>query len=268
MSKSKSKALVETSAVRAKVGPTSPAHSKAFDEQTSSSVLYTSAYIRMEFIRRWICTAIEMASVISRYGNVSDALSYLEQSFSPRDVKAYIAVIAAVLESQGAISNSSASEEEFSRTAWHWLRRFDSLFPSRIQNRSHCKRGNKSFQGKSFATLTEDLAAFYKDFSTPITDCEVARFLALQNAYSNASKLLRVASSDEVKCLKSLEKYAQQGHPITCKECERIGDAVIALEQTKSYILLHVDKSFNHLCDVMGMPHKELLSLRASEKQE
>jgi hypothetical protein len=63
-----------------------------------------------------------------------------------------------------------------------------------------------------------------------------------------------------------LEKYAEDGTHITCKECERVGDAVIALEQTKGFTLLHIDKSFDVLCTARKMPHQKIPSLRAAER--
>ena len=267
MNKSSSKALVETSAVRAKVGPSTPEHMQAFDRATASYTLYTSCYVRMEFVRRWICTFSEMAITVARFDKVAAALVYLEQSFSPREVKAYIACIAE-LESSGISLTSDSAAEEFARSAFHWLRRFDRLFPSRIQNRSHCRRGNKVLDISSFANILDELASFTKSFRSPVTDCEVNRFLKLSNTKSEAYSLANKIAEKDVSCMKSLLKYVNQNTHITCTECERIGDVVIALEQTRSFTLAHIDNSFSYLCTARGMPNLQIPSLRAADKNE
>lgn len=266
MSKGRNKSLVETSAVRARVGPTTSRHREAFDEASDGAVLYTSAYVRMEFIRRWICTQIDMALTVSRFGSVAEAITYLEQEFSIRTVKAVLASLAEQLDATGAMGSSEAAAEELARTAFHWIRRFDRCFPSKIQNRSHCRRGGRELNCGSFETILDDLAVFHEEFSQPISDCQVNQFLKLSDPRSAANKLRNAEACANLACMKNLEKYAAAGTHITCTECERIGDAVIALEQTKGFTLLHIDKSFDVLCEARGMPHQPIASLRAAER--
>ena len=265
---SKRKLLVETSAVRAKVGPTTEAHEQAFDNATVHSSLYTSTYIRMEFIRRWICSMIDMAVVVSRYGDVTSALTYLEQSFSIRDVKSYTACVAQFLKANGCLSNSDAAAEELARTAFHWMRRFGKLFPGRIQNRSRCKRGGNVLRIGSFATIIEDTARFHSSFKSPITNCEVGSFLKLNSIHSESKKVLENIDDKQVQSLAHVRKYAQDQTHLTCKECERIGDFVIALEQTRMYSLVHVDSAFSFLCHARSMPNIPIPSLRGSERKD
>ncbi|HLC26572.1 MAG TPA: hypothetical protein VJM80_07355, partial [bacterium] len=43
----------------------------------------------------------------------------------------------------------------------------------------------------------------------------------------------------------------------SCKRCESIGDAVIALDAPRNMQLEHTDKSFTHLCPPINQAHKQ-----------
>ena len=81
------KLLIESSSVRAVLGDSTKDHVKHVMEQIAGGRLYSSTYLRMEFIRRWFCDAARMAFTIDQFRDVSDALIYLEQGFSPREMK-------------------------------------------------------------------------------------------------------------------------------------------------------------------------------------
>lgn len=262
----KLKYLIETSAVRAAVGPTTTRQREHFEEVVDDGTLFTSVYIRMEFIRRWICTCIYAALVVAQCRSVSEALIILEQDFSSRNVKADLAVISEHLTRLGVLQDQQSASEELGRTAVEWLRRFDKVFRSRITNKSNCKRGGRELD-VDFNTLLSDLHRFYESFVDPVTDCEINRFLNLSNANSEASKLLNSVTDREVPSCKHLRKYQQSKKWITCKECERIGDSAISLELSRSWHLIYLDGAFNHLCAARGMIGTQLKSIPALEKE-
>ncbi|HXH09646.1 MAG TPA: hypothetical protein VNP04_07790 [Alphaproteobacteria bacterium] len=43
----------------------------------------------------------------------------------------------------------------------------------------------------------------------------------------------------------------------SCRRCERIGDAVIALDAPRHMRLEHTDHAFNHLCPPINQPHQQ-----------
>lgn len=262
----KRKYLIETSAVRAAIGPTTDEQSKVFRGIVRDGVLFTSVYIRMEFVRLWICTCIDAALLVNQYQNVREALVILEQSFSARKVKADLSAISEMLAQREVLHDHLAASEELGRIAVAWLRRFDRCFAARIPNKSKCKRGGHSLF-IDYDTILDDLQRFYVGFTTPVTDCEVGQFLNLRDARSPCRKLMDSVSDRNANSMKYLAKYAEFGQTITCTECERIGDAVIALEQSKSWQLVHIDKAFNFLCDSRNMPHVPLPSVIALHNQ-
>lgn len=115
--------------------------------------------------------------------------------------------------------------------------------------------------------LMDDLRNFYSEFRTPVTNCEVNAFLNLTGTHSRARKILEDNNARKLKVSLALQDLRGKSKWITCKECKRIGDAIIALEQPASWIAVHVDKSFHDLCRVLDRQHKPIMSVSAIEKE-
>lgn len=149
--------------------------------------------------------------------------------------------------------------------AMRYIRDFDQKLPSRINNSVGCQIGGRQ-PDIDFNHLVRDVQAFYVMMKKPITDCPVNRFLKLDRKQSRADKLLSNAAARKLPVCETLAGFRKNGTHITCIECAKIGDAVIALEQPKVACLIHVDNSFNALCDCQGNPHKQLSSVAALAK--
>jgi hypothetical protein len=262
----KRKYLVETSAVRPALGSSTTAHNQHFAEQMKDGRLKTSTYIRMEFIRRWVCDTIRMALTIEQCGDVADALILLEQDFRPRHVKGVLAGMAQWLRETGAIRNKRAAVEEVASQAVRWLKLFDAVFPSRIANLCKCQIGGKELR-VNYNHLLDELHTFYESFLTPVTDCEVNRFLDFGNRRGLTATLLQAVKVHKLPIARQLGDLVAEETWITCRECSTIGDTVIALEQPLSWCLVHLDGTFNELCAARGRPHKQIQSALAVEKQ-
>ena len=61
MSKKLPKYLVETSALEPALLEATPAHKTHFEDAVRGGELWSSVYIRKEFMRRWFCDCVEMA---------------------------------------------------------------------------------------------------------------------------------------------------------------------------------------------------------------
>jgi hypothetical protein len=263
--KKKQKYLVETSAVRPALGQSTPKHCQHFSSQVADGALFTSLYIRKEFIRRWVCGAARLAFAIAQFGEVEAALYYLEQDFSQRDNKAVIATIAAFLRQIGPLANTAAAAEEVAGLAVRWLALFDSTFPSRTGNTCGCRIGGMILD-VDFNSVLDDLNEFYRSFSNPVTNCAVNDFLQLDRLKGRATPLLADEGASKLPVIQKLEKYADAQTWVTCKECGPIGDAVVALEQQASWTLVHTDEAFTKLCPVLGRKNKLIPSARALDR--
>jgi hypothetical protein len=262
----KAKYLVETSAVRPALGSSTSAHNRHFAEAVKDGKLWTSTYIRMEFIRRWFCDLVRIALTIAHCDEVTDALILLEQDFRPRNVKGTLAGVAHLLRETGTISNTRSSAEEIGSLAIRWLKLFDKVFPARIGNLCRCQIGGRT-PPIDYNHLLDDLRAFYESFLTPVTDCEVNVFLDFGNPSGRTAVLLEDDSVRKLSVGLRLADLARHDTWVTCKECSTIGDAIIGLEQPPSWCLVHLDASFNELCRARQRPHKQIRSAKAVQKE-
>ena len=265
MSRKKPNALVDTSAVLAAMQRSTPRHISAFQKITDGHRFFSSAYVRMESIRRWICSYIRAAIVIEMYGNVSDALNHLEQDFSIRDVKASINALSEILRKNGTINNSALAAEELGRIAVYWLCEFDDLFGSRIPNRCKCSKGTENLS-VDFDSLLEDLHAFYESFTDPVSNCEINAYLKSQAIRRKVDLVTENQQTSTLDVVKNAASFREKDKWITCKECSKIGDLVIALETPPATSVIHVDNSFRALCPVLKKRSIPVPSQRAAEK--
>lgn len=266
MSSKAKKFIVDTSAVRAAIGHSTANHNAEFARLTADGTLWTSLYIRMEAIRLWVCAYIRMATLIDLHGSADEALVRLEQDFQIRRIKATLAVMADYARSRSDTHSPRAVAEEFGRLAVHFLIRFDRVFPARIPNGSKCRIGDYSIDRIDFNTLLKDLNELYEYFNTPITDCEVDKFLAIGKPLGRADKLLKANGVSKLHVGEHLGKYHAESTHITCTECKRLGDAIIALEQPKPYTLLATDGSYKTLCEATERDFTQMASVPAADK--
>lgn len=261
----KTKYLVETSAIPVALRESTPKHCQHFTESVADGVLFVSTYVRMEFIRRWIRDYVKLAALIDHFGNMADALDHVNQEFGIRRVKALNHLVTVVLRQEGEVQNTRAMATEVARIAVAKLRQFDRTFVSRIPNTCGCRIGSRQLR-VDFNDLFEDLRAFLRSIDV-VHDCPVNDFLKLGKPGA-AQKLLQHEKARKTKVGAALSKYHEAATRVTCRECQRIGDAVIALEQPKYCCLAHIDRAFDHLCEATGRQHKLILSQRAVEKDD
>lgn len=259
------KALVETSAVLVSLGRSTANHKAAFQKETAGTDFYSSAYVRMESIRRWVHDYIRVAIIINGYGSVDEALDHLQQDFGVRATKATIAGIVDLLRRTGTLGNNALAAEEMARVAVYWLHDFDRKFRSRIPNRCRCRKGDAVLT-VDFDTLLTDLHAFYEDFKQPVTDCYVNDFLATKAKRRDLESIRGDAKSSKTTAVQNFDKLESKSKHITCKECAQIGDLVIALEQPPKTAIAHIDKAFVSLCGALKKNSVPIISQRAAEK--
>src|SRR6266849_3359734 len=119
----KKKYLIDSSVVPAALACSTPEHNAYVAEQVQGGALWTSLYLRMEFIRRRFCDSVRMALTISQCSSVAAALRLLEQDFKGRNLKGFIACIAEHLEHSGSMANTRAAAEELGSQALRWLKK-------------------------------------------------------------------------------------------------------------------------------------------------
>jgi hypothetical protein len=255
----KKKHLIETSAVPVVLCESTPSHCAAFRGAVAGGTQDTSVYIRKEFLHRWICYYIKMAFEVDQSGNLEHALHRLNQTFSIRDAKTGMHAIAMLLQEKGAITNCRTAAKELARLAIAELKKFDQAFRSKTPNVSGCRIGGKPLN-VDYNHLFDDLRAFMASVGI-VNDCPVNQFLARRASRLVENDLVtrKTSAGQNLAQLRAKQRW------ITCRECRTIGDAIIALEQPAGWCLVHIDKDFTILCDVLHREHKPIPSLAAVE---
>jgi hypothetical protein len=263
MSKKKTKYLVETSAVPPAIGESTPAHCQHFRDEVADGRLFTSVYVRKEFIRRWVLDRIDVACRIDHFSDVPTALRDLSHDYG-RKPKGTVDVIASILNEKGRIDSTRSMAKEIARLAVSILKKFDYVLRARANDSTGCKIGAHVLT-VDYNHLFDDLRDFVKSVGN-VTDCPVNEFLGFSRPRGNAPRLLEVPDvQKKTEAGKHLATFAKERKWIECRECASIGDAVIALDQPPSWCLLHIDHAFKLLCVATRKPNKPILSERAVE---
>jgi hypothetical protein len=248
----------------AALGESTKRHCQHFVYETADGELYTSIYVRKEFIRRWVRSLIRIAFAVDFFGTVDDALADLEQDFSIREIKASLHAIANMLRENGDLRNTKEASKEFGRLAVSTLARFDRRFSGRFTNNlCGCQTGGKQIH-VDYNSLLGELRQFVQAVDD-FPDCPINGFLDFSNPLGRAGQLLKHESVKETKAGEKLSEFAKEEAIIDCRKCAQIGDAVIAIEQPKSWCLAHIDAAFETLCHATQKPHKRIESERATE---
>ena len=264
MTKKKTKYLIDTSAVPVALGESTPSHYHHFADAVADGTCWTSIYIRKEFIARWVCYCIRKAFEVDHLPDGASALYHLEQDFGIRDVKTGLHALAALLRQKGSVDNTRSMAKELARLAVGSVRKFDRRFKRCPSNSCKCKIGGKELK-VDFNHLFEDLRDFLQSVGT-VDDCEINSFLAL-GRQGHAARLLNDPEvANKTRAGEKLAKLHAKCKWITCKQCRTIGDAVIVLDQSPSWCLVHIDKDFEILCRATNRHHKQIQSERAIER--
>lgn len=257
------KYLIETSAVPVALGESTPLHCRRFTNATADGNLWTSVYIRKEFIARWISYYIRMAFVTDHFRDLADAEFHLSQDFGIRDVKTGLHAVALILQTKGRITSSRGMAKELARLAIGELRKFDRRLKSRTQNQCGCQIGGKELR-VDFNHLFDDLRAFL-EAQDEAQNCKITRFLGIGRPGRASALIADQTVRTQTKSGAKLAECIANGKPITCAKCATIGDAVIALEQPRNCCLVHIDQDFRLLCAATTREHKEIPSERAAD---
>jgi len=258
--------LTETSAVLPALGISTEDHCRHYEETVAGGVRKSSVYVRKEFIAACVCELIDVAIEISLSHSVSDAFTQLSQRFGNRTHKIDVVAMGILLESQKAMGSTQAAMEEVGRLAVAWLKTFDRVFKSLVPNATGCKIGSNRLR-VDYNRLLEDLRKFLITFREDVKECSINTLVRIGQPTQRAQVLIEGAKTGKLDSVKSLVKLIEANAAFSCKSCRKIGDAAIALEQPADVCLIHLDKSFLHLCPALEREHLQILSVDAIKKR-
>lgn len=257
------KYLIETSAVLGALGYSTKKHNEYVEQELLDGSKYSSVYIRKEVIGRFICDIIELAVKIEMCPSAGDAVIYTSQKWG-RKSKIGLMIIGWIVNSGKKFENSHEMAFEVANIAFEMLELFDIKFEAKIQNKCGCSKGKLPLN-VDFRNGISELNDFRTEFLIDCENCPVNDFVQIGKDKGRLAALvgdpkLQANAAIRNAIHTNLTQVIKSGQPLTCKSCNRIGDAIIAMEQPNSWKLVHVDHSFNTLCDYYKRPHKLLLS--------
>ena len=259
-------ALIESSVVRSAIGIGSTAQKKAIEAEAGCRTLSSLTYIRMEFIRSFLQPLAQMAGVFTAHRSIREATNYLSQHFAKRQPKEHERILGIIIDKATPPTPTSYAEACVS-IAEQALRKFDKVFAHIHKNHCGCKIGSMKFRPRA-NNRVEDLLLFVQEFDTGVSDCEISDWLQLDSGRSATRKLLAaIPPSDRIAAVDALREIWTSGERVNCGSCRRIGDAVIALEQPMTSLLIHCDAAFDTLSEQTGKDAKKVGSVTALDRE-
>lgn len=266
----KAKILIDTSCVLFALDRgLAPAVAKQLPLPKRAAAYYTSQYLRMEFFRRWIITGIEVYFQALLTDDFDDALAYHSQSFSPREVKVVL-MWAAKFGKSLPPTSSKEKVEWFGDEVLKFARAYDILFSKSVSAKSGCKLGELSLDSHC-PTRAQALQDFHERFTSQDKACNLEGLFQFEKGCPRLKMVLKASKEDvpDAKARRALTllkkalcKFIQGKLNLTCRNCSKIGDAIIAMEQPRTHTLYHTDHSFSALCPLLGKKHIAIGSLR------
>jgi hypothetical protein len=268
--KAEQKHFLDTSVARPMLLGTK-AYRRYFSQQFGEDPCYVVPYVQMEFRRSYLRNLINFYFVldlptIPTYG---DALTFWSNRFKTSEQKA-VMQLAGQLANAHRIDQTRARDKPAAlRALADYIKRVDvklrRAFSNPGKDSARCARAAVPLQVTSDAP-SEGLRHFleaFDDVKTCRSKCRIDDFLLRRyrdsvNGYVTASKTLPPHKDNDgfLGVAGNLEDVLKKGATAcTCARCEKIGDAVIALDAPRDMRLEHTDHSFDHLCRSIKQPH-------------
>lgn len=234
---------------------------------------YVSNFVLMEVRRGLICPLIDFYFVIDlpTIHTLGDALTFWSEQFAIREMKTVLQ-FAGQLFTDGGLDTAAPKDKRkgMGRLA-SLVERLDCRLVDEFTNTgvdsARCARAAVEFDWEA-----ADHPAVLRRFRERFGDeegcrarCRIDHFLfkryrrEVVKLSDHAASVNPNRDSAGFRSIDEELNRIQAGGPAacSCKRCERIGDAVIALDAPRYMQLEHTDHSFDYLCPPIGQPHRK-----------
>lgn len=244
-----------------------------FKEHFRNDRLYISNYVQMEFLRSFIVPILGFYFILDlpNVRTISDALSVWSNRFKKTELKALINLVSIIFQAHVLDFTNPKDKEKALRAIDRIIIRYHSKLKRSFLNigdqGARCERAKVALRQKRGVNDKKIFEGFLDSFLN-VTQCQskcvIEHFLCKRyksevEKYIRHAQSLRNPNSTEnvgfFKISDKLNQILQKNTTITCRVCEAIGDAIIALEMPQNMLLEHTDYSFDHLCKLIDKPH-------------
>ncbi len=262
--------FLDTSVIRSLLLSTQ-AYKQYFESQFTDQSLYISNYVQMEMKRSYLINLISFYFVLrlETINNIGDAIALWSNRFKTSELKAILQLIPQLFSTHQLNFSSPQDKETALSVLAIYIKRFELILRKKFNNTNidstACARAlvPLTLDLKNPAVGLKQFADEFGDVETCRSKCQIDQFLLVQ--YRDEIEQL-VGQADQlpknsntrgfINIAKNLKEILTQGAAAcNCKRCEKIGDAVIALNAPRSMQLEHTDNSFNYLCPLINQPH-------------
>lgn len=245
-----------------------------FRNEFGDGPLYLTCFIQMEFRRSYLRNVIDFYFTLDlpTIRTFDDAIQLWSNKFQGSKIKAVLQLVKELIRTRHLDTTNPKDKASAQQAIGQYVTRMDTKLRRKFVNTGtdspRCARAAISLQATQ-RDAREELDRFAREFDNVErcrSLCRIDRFFTLVKNRTHTEGFIKQAQSAPrvaeargfisiADCLReTLEKGADA---YSCKMCEKIGDAVIALDAPRTMQLDHVDRSFNHLCPPIGQPHKE-----------
>lgn len=254
---------------------------KAYFSSAIPQPLYVNNYVRMEFYRSllmcWVYLYFEAAHSFHR--SFSDALAYCSDSFG-RGPKAYLSAVANIIAKEGFAAGDPADKEvclcKLEDVIFAVAYEFERTYEKSGEDPTDCARIRSPLRLSKVRDRRGTLIEFEETFSDTEgcrSRCSVGKFFK-DGKY--AGQLLRVAQiskdNDAHPALKGMGESIQKGNDdaarVTCSQCAKFGDAIIAISMPGGWKLHSLDTVHEPICQALGKEFKIHPSITRLKKQD
>jgi hypothetical protein len=248
------------------------AQQRYFDAEFDGDPCYRSRFVLMEFTRSYIRPIIGLCFdlCLPNIENTADTIIYWSNKFKRSELKAVPQMIGDILRTQTVDLTSAAGKEQSLRSLAAYIERvlmkMEFKFRDTGTDSARCARATTPLD-VDLDQPCESLRRFVKAFDNVralrgkcrIDDFVQRRYRGEVTRYLDKAGTLKSnrATTGFLGIADNLRPILDGGRTAgSCKSCEAIGDAIIALDAPRGMRLEHSDLSFDLLCDLIGQPHK------------
>jgi hypothetical protein len=227
----------------------------------------------MEFKRSYLRHVIDFYFTLHlpTLQTINDAFSFWSNHFRTSELKAALQLAADLFAGQCLDFTRPRDKATTLHILGVYIRRVELKVRRRFtdigKDSTRCARATVPFKVE-----LENMAAGFKRFIEAFNDVETCRakcridhfllnrYRAKIEAYIEQAAQLpnNTDTRGFIAVAENLGEILERGATAcSCRRCERIGDAVIALDAPRNMRLEHTDHSFNYLCPPIDQPHQQ-----------
>ncbi|RUS94430.1 hypothetical protein DSM106972_093250 [Dulcicalothrix desertica PCC 7102] len=242
-----------------------------FKSQFNGKNIYISNYVRMEIKRSYLINIISFYFILrmDTINNIGDAISLWSNKFKGSELKAILQLIPQLFGTRQFNFYSKEDKEKAIAALVIYIKRFD------LTLRKSFKNTNKDLTAcsRAMVPLSVDLknptpglkkfADEFGDIKSCRSKCQIDQFILVEYKKS-IEQLIQIASQlpkntntrGFINIVTNLKEILKTGATACdCRRCEKIGDAIIALDAPRNMQLEYTDNSFDYLCPTINQPH-------------